>query len=77
MTTKKRNLIIKFIIYLIAVILIVVSFFLPPQGIIDPSALLGSGLIIFGWEWMFGTKIKSFTIDSSGIHVETHDLEKN
>lgn len=77
MTNKQKTLWSKFIVYIIAVLLVVISFFLPPTGVIDPSALWGAAIIIAGYEILFGTKIKSFTIDSSGIHVETHDLEKN
>lgn len=61
--------------YVIAIILMVVSFILPPTGVIDNSVLLASGIIIFGYEWLFGKTIKSFNITKEGIHVETFEKD--
>lgn len=65
----------KIIAYSIAVSLMVVSFFLPPQGVIDNSVLFASGIIIFGFEWLFGKTIKSISITKEGVKVETHNKD--
>lgn len=63
----------KIVVYIIAVALIITSFIIPPPGVVDPSALCAAGLIIGGYEWLFGHSIKSVHIDKTGIHIETHD----
>lgn len=63
----------KILVYIIAVVLIIASFILPPMGTVDPSVLMASGIIIGGYEWLFGHSIKSIHIDKTGIHIETHD----
>lgn len=65
----------KLIIYSIAISLIVISFFIPPTGVIDTSVLLGTGLLIGSYELLFGTSIKSISIDKTGLHIETHKKE--
>ena len=61
----------KIIVYCIAVGLMITSFILPPTGQIDPSALMGTSILIMGYEWLFGHSIKSVNIDKTGIHIET------
>lgn len=63
----------KIVVYIIAIALIITSFIVPPPGVVDPSALCSSALIIGGYEWLFGHSIKSVHIDKTGIHIETHD----
>lgn len=63
----------KIIVYSISVILILVSFYLPPVGVIHPSVLMAVGLLIGGYEWLFGHSIKSIDIDKNGIHIESFD----
>ena len=63
----------KIVVYIIAVALIITSFIVPPPGVVDPSSLYASALIIGGYEWLFGHSIKSVHIDKTGIHIETHD----
>lgn len=60
----------KLIVYGIAVILMVVSFFLPPTGQIDPSVLMAASIIIGGYEWLFGNNIKSIEITKEGLKFE-------
>lgn len=72
---KLKN-IVKVSAYILSAVLLGVSFALPPQGIIDPSALQGTALLIFGAEWLFGNTVKSFTLDKDGLHFETHE-DKN
>lgn len=61
------------ITYGISVALMITSFFLPPLGIIDNSVLLAAGILIGGYQLMFGHSIKEINIDRNGIHIETHD----
>lgn len=63
----------KLIVYTISVILIIASFILPPLGVIDPTVLMAVGLLIGGYEWLFGHSIKSVSIDRNGIHIETFE----
>lgn len=63
----------KLIVYTISVALIVTSFVLPPTGEIHPSVLMSVGLLIGGYEWLFGHSVKSVHIDKTGIHIETYD----
>lgn len=63
--------------YSIAVLLMVISFFLPPQGVIDNSVLFASGIIIFGFEFCFGKTVKTFNITREGIKIETFDKDKD
>ena len=63
----------KIVVYIIAVAVIITSFIIPPPGVVDPSALFAFGLIIGGYELLFGHSIKSVHIDKTGIHIETHD----
>lgn len=76
MTKSKKEGIRKGIVYGISVILMVVSFFLPPLGVIDPSVLMATAILIAGHEWLYGHSIKSINIDKSGIHIETHEHTK-
>lgn len=62
----------KILVYLVALGLIITSFFLPPTGQIDSSVLVGAGLLVGSYEWLFGTSIKSFRIDREGVHFETY-----
>lgn len=61
------------IIYGIAVVLIVASFFIPPLGVIDNSVLMAAGIMIAGYQLMFGHSIKEITLDRNGLHIETYD----
>lgn len=61
----------KTLVYLLAAGLMVGSFFCPPQGIIDPSVLMGTSILVASYEWLFGHSIKTVDIDKSGIHIET------
>lgn len=60
----------KLIAYSISVILMIVSFFLPPTGQIDPSVLMAASIIIGGYEWLFGSNIKSIEITKEGLRFE-------
>ena len=51
--------------------IMITSFILPPTGQIDPSVLMGTSILIMGYEWLFGHSIKSVNIDKTGIHIET------
>lgn len=59
--------------YIVAIILMVVSFILPPEGVIDPSVLLGASILIAGQQLIWGNKIKEINLDKSGLHVVTKD----
>ena len=61
----------KIIVYCVAAGLMITSFILPPTGQIDPSVLMGTSILIMGYEWIFGHSIKSVNIDKTGIHIET------
>lgn len=61
----------KIIVYIIATALMTASFILPPTGQIDPSVLMGTSILIMGYEWLFGHSIKSVNIDKTGVHIET------
>lgn len=65
----------KLIVYGISVILMIVSFLLPPMGVIHPSVLMGVALLIGGHEWLFGNNIKEISIDKEGVHITTHSKE--
>lgn len=67
----------KILAYAISIILMIISFVLPPTGKIDPSVLMASSLIIFGYEWLFGKTVKSINITKEGIKVETFDKDKD
>lgn len=60
----------KIIIYMISVALIVVSFVLPPHGVIDNSVLFAVGILLAGYEVIFGISTKSIHISRDGIHIE-------
>lgn len=66
----------KIFVYVISMILIIASFICPPTGEIDPSVLMGVGLLIGGYEWLFGHSIKSINIDKTGIHIETYKKDE-
>ena len=65
----------KILAYIISVILLIVAFFLPPQGEIHPSVLIATSIIIFGYEFLFGKTIKKIDIDKEGIHLETFEKD--
>lgn len=65
----------KIIAYTISVLLMIVSFILPPTGSIDPSVLMASGIVIFGYEWLFGKTIKTISITKEGVKVETFNKD--
>lgn len=65
----------KILAYTISVLLMIISFILPPTGSIDPSVLMGSGVIIFGYEWLFGKTIKTISITKEGVKVETFEKD--
>lgn len=67
----------KVISYAVAILLMIVSFFLPPMGVIDNSVLFAAGIIIFGYEWLFGKTVKSISISKEGVKVETFDKDKD
>lgn len=71
--TNKTKTIGGILVYICAALLIIISFFLPPQGIVDPSAMCGAGILLGGWQLLFGHNIKSIHIDKTGIHIDTHD----
>lgn len=62
----------KIIVYIISVALVITSFILPPTGQVDPTVLFAVGLLIGGYEWLFGHSIKSIDINKDGIHFDTH-----
>lgn len=68
-----KNIYGKIITYVISIIMICVSFIIPPQGIVDPSVLMSVGILVGSYELLFGTTIKSIHIDKTGVHIETHD----
>lgn len=61
--------------YGIATILIVTSFFLPPLGIIDNSVLMASGILIAGYQMLFGHNIKTIRLSKEGLEIETHETK--
>lgn len=61
------------IVYIIAIILIIVSFVLPPTGVIDNSVLLAVGILIGGYQMMFGNSIKEIKIDKEGVHIVNYE----
>lgn len=65
----------KIIAYVVSVGLLIIAFFIPPQGEIHPSVLIATSIIIFGWEFLFGKTIKKIDIDKEGIHMETFNKD--
>lgn len=61
------------IAYVIAILLLSISFFLPPEGVIDSSALIASSILLAGQQLIWGNKIKEFTIDKTGLHMINKD----
>lgn len=61
----------KILVYCVAGGLMIASFILPPTGQIDPSVLMGTSILIMGYELLFGHSIKSVNIDKTGVHIET------
>lgn len=59
--------------YLISIILLIVSFIIPPEGIIDSSVLMAVSILLAGHQLIFGSKIKEVTIDKNGFHMITKD----
>lgn len=74
--TKMTDTTRKIFVYVISTVLIITSFILPPTGEIDPSVLLAVGLLIGGYEWLFGHSVKSVNIDKTGIHIETYKIDE-
>lgn len=66
----------KFFAYIISVILIIAGFCLPPVGIIHPSVLTASGILLGGYQLLFGKSIKSIHISKGGIDIETFENQK-
>lgn len=66
----------KFFAYIISVILIIAGFCLPPTGIIHPSVLTASGILLGGYQLLFGKSIKSIHISKGGIDIETFENQK-
>lgn len=64
---------IKILTYIISVIIICVSWLMPPPFAVDPSVLQATAILLFAAEWLFGTSIKEFKIDREGLHYSTHD----
>ena len=64
---------IKIISYFISVILLIAGFILPPAGVIHPSVLTASGILIGGYQLLFGKSIKSIHISKGGIDIETFE----
>ena len=69
--TKKESLfkVVKIIAYFISALLIVVGFVMPPIGVIDNSVLIASGLLMAGYQLLFGDNIWSIHIDKNGIDI--------
>lgn len=67
---------IKIISYFISVILLIAGFILPPAGVIHPSVLTASGILIGGYQLLFGKSIKSIHISKGGIDIETFENQK-
>lgn len=62
------------VIYFIAVCLIVSGFILPPAGIIHPSVLYAIGILLSGYQLIFGKSIKSITLSKErGLVIETFE----
>ena len=64
---------IKIISYFISVILLIAGFILPPAGVIHPSVLTAAGILIGGYQLIFGKSIKSIHIGKGGIDIETFE----
>lgn len=65
----------KFITYIVSIGLLIASFIVPPTGEIHPSVLIGTSIVIFGYEFLFGKTIKKIDIDRDGVHMETFDKD--
>ena len=66
---------VKIIAYFISALLIIVGFIMPPMGIIDNSVLIASGLLMGGYQLLFGDNIWSIHIDKSGIDINKQKKE--
>ena len=67
---------IKVLTYFISVILLIAGFICPPVGIIHPSVLTASGILLGGYQLLFGKSIKSIHIGKGGIDIETFENQK-
>ena len=69
--TKKESLfkVVKIIAYFISALLIVAGFIMPPLGVIDNSVLIASGLLLGGYQLLFGDSVWSIHIDKNGIDI--------
>lgn len=67
---------IKVLTYFISVILLIAGFICPPVGIIHPSVLTASGILLGGYQLLFGKSIKSIHISKGGIDIETFENQK-
>lgn len=63
-------------VYFCAMLLVIVGFVLPPPGIIDGSVLIATGILLSGYQLIFGKSIKSITIGKEGLVIETFETEK-
>ena len=75
--THNKDIIIKLVSYFISVALIIASFMLPPTGEISPSVLMATGLLLGGYELIFGTSIRVLHIDKTGVHIELEKYTDN
>ena len=67
---------IKILTYFISIILLIAGFICPPVGIIHPSVLTASGILLGGYQLLFGKSIKSIHISKNGIDIETFENQK-
>ena len=67
---------IKVLTYFISVILLIAGFICPPTGVIHPSVLTASGILLGGYQLLFGKSIKSIHISKGGIDIETFENQK-
>lgn len=70
---KKSHKYVGWISYLVSLVLLVVSFFLPPTGSIDSSVLIAVSILIGGGQLIFGSSIKELHINKEGITVINKD----
>lgn len=57
------------IVYAVAVALIVASFCLPPVGVVDNSVITAAGVMLGGYQLLFGRGVKDIHIDKTGVHI--------
>ena len=63
----------KIFCYLVAAGLLIGGFIAPPTGEIHPSVLTASGLLLAGWQLLFGKGLRSIHLDKNGLTIKTEE----